>query len=139
MAFVVLVFGVILKVLAKIASVVNFHYQRTIEYEADAGGAEVVGRKSMASMLQKIGELNQATRSPKKLFAPERWTTSPTNRSWFDRLFDTHPSIKSRVERLLEEPAYRKQKNHELERRTKSAEVPRTECSKKVWGETFGR
>jgi len=102
-AFASILFGVILKVLAKIASIVAFHYQRTIEYEADAGGAEVVGRKGMASMLQKIGRLNQTMRSPKKLFAPERWTTPPTNRNWLDRLFDTHPATEARVRKLLTE------------------------------------
>jgi len=103
-AFVALAFGVILKVLAKIASIVSFHYQRVVEYEADAGGAEVVGREAMASMLQKIEKLNQTMRSPKKLFAPEKWTTPPTNRSWLDRLFDTHPATEARVRKLLAEP-----------------------------------
>jgi Zn-dependent protease with chaperone function len=102
-AFASILFGVILKVLSKVASIVSFHYQRTIEYEADAGGAEVVGRKGMASMLQKIGKLNQTMRSPKKLFAPERWTTPTTNRSWLDRLFDTHPATEARVRKLLTE------------------------------------
>jgi len=115
-AFVALAFGVILKVLAKAASVVAFHYQRTVEYEADAGGAEVVGRKGMASMLQKIEKLNQARRSKTKLFAHERWTVPTTNRNWLDRLFDTHPPTKSRVERLLGEPARRRRKNREPER-----------------------
>lgn len=52
-AFAAILFGVILKVLGKVASIVSFHYQRILEYEADNGGTEVVGRKSMASMLQK--------------------------------------------------------------------------------------
>lgn len=100
-AFACLAFGVVLKVLSKIASIVSFHYQRILEYEADGRGAEVAGRKRMASMLQKVGRLNQTARSPTKLFAPERWTVPTTNRSWLDRLFDTHPPTRSRVGRLM--------------------------------------
>jgi hypothetical protein len=107
LAYSAFAFGLILKLLSKVASIVSFHYQRITEYEADRRGADIVGRERMASMLQKVEELNRSTRTPIKLFAPERWMAPTTNRSWLDRLFDTHPSTEKRVRKLLAESVSR--------------------------------
>lgn len=95
------ILGIILKVASKIASIVSFHYLRSLEYEADAGGAELVGKEPMISMLRKVEELNAGVKAQEKLFMPERWTLPTTNRNWFERLFDTHPPTSKRIERLM--------------------------------------
>ena len=98
-----LLFGAILKVLSKVASIIAFHYMRGLEYEADVKAARLVGREPTISMLKKVDELNSAVHSPRKLFMPERWTLPTTNRSWFEKLFDTHPPIEKRIEKLMRE------------------------------------
>lgn len=95
------IFGIVLKVASKIASIVSFHYLRSLEYEADAGGAALVSKESMISMLKKVEELNAGVKAQKKLFMPERWTLPTTNRNWFERLFDTHPPTRKRIEKLM--------------------------------------
>jgi len=95
-------FGGILKILSKVASIISFHYLRSLEYEADADGAKIVTREQMASMLKKIEEINMGITSQTKLFMPEKWTVPTKNRSWFERLFDTHPPTEKRIRKLLE-------------------------------------
>lgn len=95
------IFGTLLKVASKIASIVSFHYLRGLEYEADAGGSALVGKEPMISMLRKVEELNAGAKAQNKLFMPERWTLPTTNRSWLERLFDTHPPTQKRIERLM--------------------------------------
>jgi len=94
-------FGAIMKVLSKLASIISFHYMRTMEYEADAMGAKLVGREPMISMLKKVDGLNSQVKTQNKLFMPEKWTLPTTNRSWFEKLFDTHPPTQKRIERLM--------------------------------------
>jgi heat shock protein HtpX len=96
------IFGAVLKVASKIASIISFHYLRSMEYEADVTGASLTGVKPMVSMLEKVEKLNAQLAKPEgKLFMPERWTLPTASRNWIEKLFDTHPPTQKRIERLL--------------------------------------
>jgi len=101
-ASIALVLGGILKILSKIASIIAFHYVRTTEYEADIKAAKTVGKEAVINMLTKIEEINSKIESETKLFMPEKWTLPTRKRSWYEKLFDTHPPTKKRIKKIME-------------------------------------
>jgi heat shock protein HtpX len=93
--------GTLLKVLAKLASTLEFHLGRVREIAADDTAAELVDGVSMARALEIITELNDelVTDELAKLPSAERWQVQPRNPTWIDGLWDTHPPTDKRVSR----------------------------------------
>jgi heat shock protein HtpX len=94
--------GFIMKIIAKIASILAFHLIRKLEYAADAFGAGLSSGGKMISALRKIALLNSELIVEEITTLPyaDRWQLQPRNPSWIDRLFDTHPPIENRVAAL---------------------------------------
>jgi heat shock protein HtpX len=95
-------FGVIQRIIAKIASILAFHLSRKQEYAADASGAELVRPEAIAGALQKIESLNNELIAKELASLPyaDRWQLQPRNPSRIDRLFDTHPPTEKRISTL---------------------------------------
>ena len=98
----------ICRMFAKLVSALAYHFSRVQEYRADAFGAELRGRETMADALRKIEELNNEVISnklaAKKVAAlpyASRWQVKPAKLSWIDRLFSTHPPTEKRIKALL--------------------------------------
>ena len=90
-----------LLLMAKLASALSFHLSRRQEFEADDLAAELTHPGTVSMALAKIDSLSEELTSKEleKLPYPDRWQIQPRNRSWVDRLWDTHPPIPSRVDR----------------------------------------
>lgn len=95
--------GLIMRLVAKLVSALAFHFSRVQEYRADAFGAELRGRETMANALRKIHGLNNELVAKEVSALPyaNRWQLRPAKLSWVDRLFSTHPSTEKRIKALL--------------------------------------
>lgn len=95
--------GLIMRLLAKLVSALAFHFSRVQEYRADAFGAELRGRETMANALRKIHGLNNELVAKEVAALPyaNRWQLRPAKLSWVDRLFSTHPPTEKRIKALL--------------------------------------
>ena len=100
-AWFALLLGSALSAIAKLASALSFHLSRRQELEADELGGELTHPEAMAAALEKIDQLNArlVAEELEKLPFPDRWQLQPRNRSWVERLWDTHPPTPSRVGR----------------------------------------
>lgn len=94
--------GFIMKIIAKVASILALHHSRKIEYHADMVGAELTTPTTMANSLEKIDRLNDELIAKELASLPyaERWQIEPKNLSWVDRLFLTHPPMNKRLHAL---------------------------------------
>lgn len=95
-------FGLIMRLIAKLASALAFHFSRVQEYRADAFGAELTSSEKMANALRKIEDLNNqlTTKQARGLPYANRWQVKPAKLSWVDRLFSTHPPTEKRIRAL---------------------------------------
>ena len=107
---VALLFGVVMAILgyimrlnAKIVSILALHYNRRKEYAADALAAMLTSPQAMANALKNIENLNNRLLAETIATLPfsDKWQIKPRNQSWVDRLFSTHPPIEKRIEALL--------------------------------------
>jgi heat shock protein HtpX len=81
-----------------IAMVVIYAFSRHREYRADAGSARTIGRDKMIAALKKLQSTIPIKASPnEKSFA----TMKISGGKSFSRFFSTHPSLESRIERLV--------------------------------------
>jgi Zn-dependent protease with chaperone function len=94
--------GFITNIIAKIASIFAFHLSRRQEYAADEFSAELTSWEKMIASLRKIDTLNNELVAKELAALPyaDRWQIQPRNLSWIDRLWDTHPPIEKREDRL---------------------------------------
>jgi len=97
-----LIDGFLMKIIAKIASILSFYHSRKQEYVADQSAAELTSPEITASALQKIKNLNDelVTNVMKSLPYADKWQLQPRNVSWIDKLFDTHPPMEERIQRV---------------------------------------
>jgi len=102
--YIMIISGAIMRLIAKIADIIAFDYQRRQEYNADLVGAKLTTSTSMARALDKIEKLDKRYQAKKLAALPysERWTIEPNNVSFFDKLFSTHPPMNKRISRLME-------------------------------------
>lgn len=98
---IVLVFGLVAMVVAPlIAAVVQAAISRQREYLADATSAMTTRNpEALASALEKIGGVNRPMQKQNSTMA-HLWISNPSRPSFLSRMFDTHPPIADRVERL---------------------------------------
>lgn len=94
--------GFIMKIIAKIASILAFHHSRRQEHAADEVAAELTSPEVAASALQKIEDLNNELIAKELSILPysDRWQMQPRNTSWIDSLWDTHPPMEKRISEL---------------------------------------
>ena len=94
--------GFIMRIIAKIASLIALHHSRIREYEADEMGAILTSPSIMSKSLEKIEKLNDELIAKELASLPyaERWQVEPKNLSWIDRLFSTHPPTNKRIQIL---------------------------------------
>lgn len=85
------------------ASVIQMAISRTREYEADAGAAKITGNpRGLANALQRLEMgARQIPMQGNPAFSPLLIINSISGQA-FSRLFSTHPSTKSRIERLTQ-------------------------------------
>jgi Zn-dependent protease with chaperone function len=107
LAIVLLILGGVLQVLAKAVSIITYRFSRHLELRADAFSSRYFGRPSaLISGLKKIqlvnGELVMKKLEQEFREMPEYadWQFTPPDASWIDKLFDTHPSIETRIANL---------------------------------------
>lgn len=83
-------------VLGILASIIVMWFSRQREFRADAGGADLAGRRSMIAALQRLGRL-QSPPLPPRMAAQGITGSSP--QGW-RRLFMTHPPLSERIAAL---------------------------------------
>lgn len=100
--------GLVLAILSPIlAQIIQLAVSRQREYLADASGALLTRYpEGLASALQKISNtskpLDRANHATAHLFISNPFGgKAKTQRSWFSKLFATHPPVEDRVARLL--------------------------------------
>ena len=98
----VILTGLGLLLVARLASLLSFHLSRREELEADDLAAEITHPNHMAMALDKIERLNERllAKELEKLPYADRWQLQPRNATWIERLWDTHPPTPSRTGRL---------------------------------------
>lgn len=96
--------GVVQRLIAKAVSAISLKVSRNQEYAADIVGAELTSPETMSNALKKIMDLDKELiiEDIEPLPYSDRWQVEPVNRSWIDKLFDDHPSMKEREEKLME-------------------------------------
>jgi heat shock protein HtpX len=88
-----------------LAAVIQAAVSRQREYLADATGALTTRHpEALASALVKLGEYGRPLKKQQASMA-HLWMADPIKPGIIDRMFQTHPPIPSRVERLLENQA----------------------------------
>jgi len=88
-----------------LAAVIQAAVSRQREYLADATGALTTRHpEALASALQKLGEYGRPLKKQQASMA-HLWMADPIKPGVIDRMFQTHPPIGKRVERLLENQA----------------------------------
>ncbi len=94
--------GFIAKLIAKIASLPAFHHSRIQEYAADMEASRLTSPQATINALQKIHTLNNELIAEQLAQLPyaDRWQLQPRNSTWIDRLFDTHPPLERRIDKL---------------------------------------
>lgn len=104
-AAIMMVFGIVAAVLAPIAAtIIQLSISRKREFLADASGALLTRYpEGLASALEKIAtdssQLRTANSSNAHLFISSPFR-GKTGKSWFNKLFMTHPSVEERVANL---------------------------------------
>ena len=88
-----------------LAAVIQAAVSRQREYLADATGALTTRHpEALASALEKLGEYGRPLKKQQASMA-HLWMAYPIKPGVIDRMFQTHPPIGKRVERLLENQA----------------------------------
>jgi heat shock protein HtpX len=88
-----------------VAAVIQAAVSRQREYLADATGVLITRHpEALASALVKLGEYGRPLKNQQASMA-HLWMADPIKPGVIDRMFQTHPPIPSRVERLLENQA----------------------------------
>lgn len=88
-----------------LAAVIQAAVSRQREYLADATGALTTRHpEALASALVKLGEYGRPLKKQQASMA-HLWMADPIKPGIIDRMFQTHPPIQARVERLLENQA----------------------------------
>ena len=88
-----------------LAAVIQAAVSRQREYLADATGAVTTRHpEALASALEKLGEYGRPLKKQQASMA-HLWMADPIKPGVIDRMFQTHPPIGKRVERLLENQA----------------------------------
>jgi heat shock protein HtpX len=88
-----------------LAAAIQAAVSRQREYLADATGALTTRHpEALASALQKLGEYGRPLKKQQASMA-HLWMADPITPGVIDRMFQTHPPIGKRVERLLENQA----------------------------------
>ncbi|MDA8579741.1 M48 family metalloprotease [Pontimonas sp.] len=88
-----------------LAAAIQAAVSRQREYLADATGALTTRHpEALASALQKLGEYGRPLKKQQASMA-HLWMADPIKPGVIDRMFQTHPPIGKRVERLLENQA----------------------------------
>ncbi len=88
-----------------LAAVIQAAVSRQREYLADATGALTTRHpEALASALEKLGEYGRPLKRQQASMA-HLWMADPIKPGVIDRMFQTHPPIGKRVERLLENQA----------------------------------
>ena len=102
----ILVVGILAMILAPLlAALIQAAISRQREYLADATGALTTRHpEALASALQKLGEYGRPLKKQQASMA-HLWMADPIQPGVIDRMFQTHPPIKDRVARLLENKA----------------------------------
>ncbi len=98
---IVLIFGLVAMIVAPlVASLIQAAVSRQREYLADATGALTTrDPEALASALQKLGDYARPMRKQNSTMA-HLWISDPMKPGIIDRMFQTHPPIPDRVERL---------------------------------------
>ncbi|MGA0210830.1 MAG: M48 family metalloprotease [Pontimonas sp.] len=102
----ILVVGILAMILAPLlAALIQAAVSRQREYLADATGALTTRHpEALASALQKLGEYGRPLKKQQASMA-HLWMADPIQPGVIDRMFQTHPPIRDRVARLLENKA----------------------------------
>lgn len=88
-----------------LAAVIQAAVSRQREYLADATGALTTRHpEALASALEKLGQYGRPLKKQQASMA-HLWMADPIKPGVIDRMFQTHPPIGKRVERLLENQA----------------------------------
>ncbi|MGC8691934.1 MAG: M48 family metallopeptidase [Thermoplasmata archaeon] len=98
-----IVLGFVMKILAKLISLIALHHSRIMEYQADAFGAYLTSNIYMADALKKLEDYNNSLATKNLGYSPypEGWQVPPVKQTWIDRIFSTHPPTEKRIERLV--------------------------------------
>jgi heat shock protein HtpX len=102
----ILVVGILAMILAPLlAALIQAAISRQREYLADATGALTTRHpEALASALGKLGQYGRPLKKQQASMA-HLWMADPIQPGVIDRMFQTHPPIKDRVARLLENKA----------------------------------
>ena len=102
----ILVVGILAMILAPLlAALIQAAISRQREYLADATGALTTRHpEALASALEKLGQYGRPLKKQQASMA-HLWMADPIQPGVIDRMFQTHPPIKDRVARLLENKA----------------------------------
>lgn len=103
---IVLILGILAMILAPLlAALIQAAISRQREYLADATGALTTRHpEALASALQKLGEYGRPLKKQQASMA-HLWMADPIQPGVIDRMFQTHPPIRDRIQRLLENKA----------------------------------
>ena len=96
-----IIFAAIAMILAPIAAaIVQSAVSRQREYLADASSAKLIGStEDMANALRKLDTLSRPMHQ-QNIASESMYIANPLSRSFLTKMFSTHPSITSRIERL---------------------------------------
>lgn len=99
----VMIFGLVAMIVAPlIAGLVQLAVSRQREYLADATGALTTRHPAaLASALHKISTYGQPLQKQNSSMA-HLWIADPLSKSSFQSLFQTHPPVEKRIQRLLD-------------------------------------
>ena len=102
----ILVLGILAMILAPLlAALIQAAISRQREYLADATGALTTRHpEALASALGKLGQYGRPLKKQQASMA-HLWMADPIQPGVIDRMFQTHPPIKDRVARLLDNKA----------------------------------
>ena len=102
----ILVVGILAMILAPLlAALIQAAISRQREYLADATGAFTTRHpEALASALEKLGQYGRPLKKQQASMA-HLWMADPIQPGVIDRMFQTHPPIKDRVARLLDNKA----------------------------------
>ena len=102
----IIVVGILAMILAPLlAALIQAAVSRQREYLADATGALTTRHpEALASALEKLGEYGRPLKKQQASMA-HLWMADPIKPGAIDRMFQTHPPIQARVDRLRENQA----------------------------------
>ena len=102
----IIVVGILAMILAPLlAALIQAAVSRQREYLADATGALTTRHpEALASALEKLGEYGRPLKKQQASMA-HLWMADPIKPGAIDRMFQTHPPIQDRVDRLRENQA----------------------------------